>query len=292
MLLHKLGEHIHETHQQIHEHVHQQLQGDELHAHFELDIVLRSPIAVLESYHYKLEHYHKQAHDFLHTLTLEQKAEFLGIGRAFTLAHKELMLLLKTRLRDPVFFRHQIEEIKKIFTWLHDQHPSPVDPHSHEPIKTGTYGPHSGIPVPDWAQLVLPESIKSGKVSIKGNLGGLLLNLGASIDLNLPVHLLHEKPSLSLTTRHSSILTGNVSVGATAGIEGGVIQVDPSHVEGPYVTFAVDIAPKDIGAGVSINYALEYPPRIVSATVSGLIGFEVGIGLNTTATVIIPIFGN
>jgi len=214
----------------------------------------------------------------------------LGIGRAFTLAHKELILLLKTRLQDPVFFRHQIEELKKITTWLHDQHPSPVDHNSNEPIKTPAYGSDSGIPVPDWAQLVLPESIKSGKVSLKGNLGGLLLNLGASLDLNLPIHLLHDRPTLSLTTRHSSLLTGNVSVGATAGVEAGVIQVDPGHVEGPYVTFAVDIAPKDVGAGVSINYAPEYPPRIISATVSGLVGFEVGIGLNTTATVIIPIF--
>jgi len=282
MLLHKLGLlPVPEGH----------LHGHELHTHLELDIHLRSPVAVLESYHHRLETYHIQAHDFLNTLTLHQKAEFLGIGRAFTLAHKELILLLKTRLQDPVFFRHQIDELRKITTWLHDQHPQPFN-NSNEPIKTPTYGPDSGIPVPDWAQLVLPESIKAGKVSLKGNLGGLLLNLGASLDLNIPIHFLHERPSVSLTTRHSSLLTGNVSLGATAGVEAGVIQVDPSSVEGPYVTFAVDIAPKDVGAGVSINYALEHPPRIVSFSVSGLVGFEVGIGLNTSATVIIPIFGH
>jgi len=267
-----------------HHHTHQ-----EIHVHAELDLHIRSPIAVLEPYYHKLEKYHKQAHDFLETLTLQQKAEFSGIGRAWTQAQKELLRLTNTKMyHDPTFYRQQLDEILKITSWLQNQHPhTGID--QTQPLETVKYEPATAIPIPDFAQIVLPKTVSGVRVSVRGNLGGVLLNLGASIDLNFPVNFREQHPTVSLTTRKSGLLHGNISLGATAGVDGALLLFDPSHVEGGFVTFAVDIAPKDVGAGVAIHYAPEWPPRIVGATISGLVGFEISLGLTTSATVLLPI---
>jgi len=222
----------------------------------------------------KIHHYHKIAEAFLDTLTVEQKLEFAGFGRAWALAKKEAILLVKSRFDDPVFCTHQAHELNKVLLWI--QNPT-----------SEAYGPDHALPTPDFTQLVLPAEIKSIRGSIQANVDALVLNNGGYIDLN--VALLLQKKSISFTHKKSDLTTGNISLGATVGVTGGLFELAPDQVEGGFVTFSIEAAPKDFGAGVTVHYALEYPPRIIGASITGLLGFAVSIGLSTTATVILPI---